>query len=343
MTISICIPTYNRSKHLSNCINSIISCKNKNNLNFELCISNNNSSDDTDNVIALAKKQIKFKYNKNKTNIGMTKNFIKVVSMASSDFIWLIGDDDLILPNSIDKILTLIKDNPDVDFFYVNSFHLSTQYVEKFPTPFDINNLPKNMVSFSKYKKEGLMPFFDLINPKISFDFLGGMFLYVFRKDNWDKNISSISKFALEDKKQFSHFDNTFPHLKIISRSFSNSTAYFHPSPLGVNLSGVREWSPMSPLVMSVRLPEALDEYRKNGLPFFQYHYCKNFSLNNFFSDYIKLVFYKNISGGIHTNTFTLLLKNIFYPNLYLSFFYFFFRKFGNILKSTFYRLKFWK
>ena len=61
MTLSICIPTFNRSKHLSNCVNSIIACKNKSNVNFELCISNNNSTDDTDKVIELAKKRIKFK------------------------------------------------------------------------------------------------------------------------------------------------------------------------------------------------------------------------------------------------------------------------------------------
>ena len=260
--------------------------------------------------------------------------------MASSDFIWLIGDDDLVLPNSIDKILRLIKNNNQVDFFYINSFHLSTEYVNKFPTPFDVKNLPKKMTSFSNYKKEGAMPFFDLINPKISFDFLGGMFLYVFRKKNWDRNISSIAEFALNDKKQFSHFDNTFPHVKIISKSFSKSTAYFYPSPLGVNLSGAREWSPMSPLVMSVRLPEALDEYRKNGLPFIQYLHCKNFALNNFFSDYIKLIFYKKISGGIYINPFTLFFKNIFYPNLYLSFFYFLCRKFIKFFKTNFLRSK---
>ena len=28
-------------------------------------------------------------------NIGIPKNFLKVVSMSNSEFVWLIGDDDL--------------------------------------------------------------------------------------------------------------------------------------------------------------------------------------------------------------------------------------------------------
>ena len=46
----------------------------------------------------------------------------------------------------------------------------------------------------------------------------------------------------------------------------------------------------MSPLVTSVRLLEALHEYRKNGLSFWRYVYCKNYALRNFIPDLINMI-----------------------------------------------------
>ena len=39
------------------------------------------------------------------------------------------------------------------------------------------------MQKYSNYQKSSQMNFFDLINPKISFDFLMGMYLLVFKKN----------------------------------------------------------------------------------------------------------------------------------------------------------------
>ena len=35
---------------------------------------------------------------------------------------------------------------------------------------------------------------------------------------------------------------------------------------------------------------EALDEYRKNGLSFWQYVYCKNYALKNFIPDLVNMI-----------------------------------------------------
>jgi len=150
-----------------------------------------------------------------------------------------------------------------VDFFYINSFHLTTEYVFEQDQPFDTKNLPVKMESFSKWKRSGRMNFFELIDPKISFDFLGGVFLSVFDREKWIENAHLLDNEAIRDKNTFSHFDNTFPHIKIFASAFSNSKAYFHAQPLSVCLTGAREWAPMYPFIRSVRLVEALDEYRK--------------------------------------------------------------------------------
>jgi hypothetical protein len=167
------------------------------------------------------------------------------------------------------------------------------------------------------------MDFLDLINPKISFDFLGGMFLSVFRKKHWDMNVNVLNENAILDTRTFSHFDNTFPHVKIFAKAFSSSKAYFNTKPLNVCLTGAREWAPMYPFIHSVRLVEALGEYRKNGLPFWKYVYCKNFALNNFAPDFVNMFIYKDNSGYAYISPLKILFEYCIYPNVYLSIFYF--------------------
>lgn len=324
--LSICIPTFNRAAHLENCLHSLLKNKQNSKVDFQICISDNGSSDNTKAVVERAQQHMNIKYHRNEVNIGIPRNFLNVVGMADGEFAWLIGDDDLLIPSSIEKLYSLIEKHPSVDFFYINSFHLMTEFVFSYPQPFDTANLPKNMKPFSSYTKSGEMNFMDLVNPNISFDFLGGMFLSVFRRKNWVDNTNALSKDAINDMRTFSHFDNTFPHVKIFTNAFANSKAYFHADPLSVCLTGAREWSPMQPLVMSVRLVEALEAYRKNGLPYFRYLYCRNYALNNFVPDLGSIIYYKK-TGLAFINPMKLILKNCLFPNFYLSAINFIIRK----------------
>lgn len=333
MKLSICIPTYNRAYYLSNCLNSIIIAKLDLNLKFQVCISDNGSTDNTEEVVKKVKSFIDIKYHKNKKNLGIPRNFLKVVSMADGEFVWLIGDDDLLMPYAIKELYKLINSHSDVDFFYTNSFHLSAEFLKSFPAPFDTKNLPKNMAPFSKFQMSGEMPFFQLIDPKISFDFLSGMFLSVFRRKNWMLHADALDKYALKDSRIFSHFDNTFPHVKIFARAFSGSKAFFNVRPLNVCLSGAREWAPMYSFIHSVRLVEAVKVYKNNGLSYWRYLYCKNYALNNFVPDFINMLLHKKTSGFLYTNPFNLLLESFLYPNFYLSPFYFIIRQVRKLFK----------
>ena len=154
MILSICIPTYNRVKQLDNCLNSIlISKRNVENFNFEICVSDNNSAEDTESTIKKYSKELKIKYNKNKENLGFAINGIKSVKMAEGEFSWMIGNDDLILPETLTKLKDLLQNNFDKDYFFINSYHLELAYLDKFPAPFNTKNLNyKNMRKISYIK-----------------------------------------------------------------------------------------------------------------------------------------------------------------------------------------------
>ena len=185
MLLSVCIPTYNRAQNLENCLNSIkIASKKIDPSLVEICISDNASKDKTNTVVQKFRKCLNLKYKKNKINLGIPKNFLNVVEMAKGKFIWLIGDDDLLLPNSLKEALKLLNINKNLDFFYVNAYHLDNNYLINFKKPFDTVNLPKNLKKFSNFNFDGEISFLNLISPEVSFDFLGGMFLSIFKKKN---------------------------------------------------------------------------------------------------------------------------------------------------------------
>ena len=317
--LSICIPTYNRAGHLQNCLRSIALNAGRSRAAVEICVSDNCSPDETEEAVRRAAVDMDIRYHRNARNIGIPGNFLNVVGMATGEFAWLLGDDDLVLPDTLLKLLATLDAHPDADFFYVNSYHLSTSHVLSFPQPFDTANLPRQMLRFSSWPTSGELPFFELIDPRRSFDFLGGMFLSVFRRSRWQSYVGVLDPQAIGDSRTFSHFDNTFPHVKIFAAAFANSRAFFHAEPLSVCLTGAREWAPMYPLVKSVRLVEALQEYRKHGLSFGRYWRCRNFALKNFIPDLVSMFVHRDRSGFEYVSPFKLLMANCLYPNFYVS------------------------
>lgn len=333
--LSICIPTYNRAKHLRNCLSSLIQSGMADQPEIQVCISDNCSLDDTKQVIDEVSGRLTLNYQKNAVNVGLARNLLEVVRMAEGEFVWMIGDDDLVMPQAGEMVINLIRQHEKVDYFYVNANHLTTEYVHSFPQPFSLDNLPQKMEPFSPRTASGELPFLELINPQTSFDFLGGIFLSVFRRKMWLSNVDALDKDALMDSRTYSKFDNTFPHVKIFAQAFAHSYAYFCAQPASVCLRGAREWVPLYPLVRSVRLIEGLDEYRKNGLSTLSYIYCKNAALAAFFPDMAKLILHRAKSGYEYVNLPKIIVANCIYPNFYFSLVYPFFRKsFWNAVKK---------
>ena len=168
--------------------------------------------------------------------------------MAKGEFAWCIGDDDLLTPKALKKINSLILKNKNIDFYYINSFQLNSNYLNKFKKPFDTNNLPTDMDRLSPKKNSQRLKFWDLIDRNVSFDFMLGNFVNIFRRKMWMNNVHVLNK-KLIKYKLFSNFENTCLHLKIHANAFRKSLCYFQAEPLSVNLYGVREWKSLYPFI----------------------------------------------------------------------------------------------
>lgn len=117
--LSICIPTYNRAAYLGQLLSSIVSQAEHAYSCIEICISDNDSSDDTASVVAAFSDSccINIVYSRNSSNIGPDANFLKVVEIASGYYCWIVGSDDALLPGSIGKVLQQISENIDILIF----------------------------------------------------------------------------------------------------------------------------------------------------------------------------------------------------------------------------------
>ena len=323
MILSICIPTYNRPANLPNCLNSILISKRKTNLKFEICISDNGSNYNVKKIIKPFKKKLNIRVNRNKKNLGYALNLLKSVSMAKGEFAWCIGDDDLLAPKALKRINSLLLKNKNIDFYYINSFHLNNSYLNKFKKPFDTNNLPIDMDRLSPKKNSQRLKFWDLIDHNVSFDFMAGNFVNIFRRKMWMDNVHVLDKKSINDKNSIL----SLLHLKIHANAFRKSLCYFQAEPLSVNLYGVREWRSLYPLIETFKLSESLDYYRSKGLNFFKYIYCKNYTLRNFASNLTKTIIGGKATGLYFLNFNKHIFQNLLYPNVYLSIFYFIFRK----------------
>ena len=56
------------------------------------------------------------------------------------------------------------------------------------------------MSKFSNKLENFECDFIDLINPSITFDYFGGMYLSVFNKSKWDENINKLDSDKINSK-----------------------------------------------------------------------------------------------------------------------------------------------
>ncbi|MGX8940679.1 glycosyltransferase family 2 protein [Symbiopectobacterium sp. Eva_TO] len=115
MKISFCIPTYNRCEVLEELIASIAN-QEKHSFDVEVCISDNASTDGTQELIDKWEEMygVTIIYSRNEANIGPDRNYLAAVSLASGDYCWLLGSDDILSPEALQCLSGFISSECDL-------------------------------------------------------------------------------------------------------------------------------------------------------------------------------------------------------------------------------------
>jgi glycosyltransferase involved in cell wall biosynthesis len=109
--LSICIPTFNRDEFLAQMLESLASAlSGVPEETYELVISDNASTDSTQNVIGSFSKKVRVNHYRHASNLGGMRNLLSLPSLAKGKYIWLLGDDDLVAKSAITNILTVLGD-----------------------------------------------------------------------------------------------------------------------------------------------------------------------------------------------------------------------------------------
>lgn len=108
--LSICIPTYNRSFFLKECLNSVLpQVRSKGEV--EVIVIDNASPDDTQAVVKeFTASYDCLKYYRNEGNLGYAGNQVKCIEYTTGDYMAFLCDDDVYLDGQIDRILKVISE-----------------------------------------------------------------------------------------------------------------------------------------------------------------------------------------------------------------------------------------
>ncbi len=272
--LSIFIPTYNRGKLLEPLLENLISQINEVKDQVELVISNNSSKDNTDEIVRKFKSKPFVKYNLNERNLGGFKNIVLSSELCTGEYTLIIGDDDFIIKGKLAKVVEILKNNLDTDYFFLNYAlvpikHRNDILINK------IDYRPKASECFSNdFEVKRIDKWENLYN--INSKYAATMFTYLgcnlFRTSIWKKNLyilnvndkNKIYK-TLNDEYFPISLDYIFPHIKVISKVMKGKPCIYIGDPIIGEGIGVQFslWGDTWDLVNIVVLNEIYDYYKK--------------------------------------------------------------------------------
>ena len=114
---SIIIPAYNASSCIKDTLDSV---KNQTYKNYEVLITNDGSTDNTEEILKSYKKSNpEFPLNYvNQKNSGVSSARNSSISMANGNYIAFLDQDDWWFPDKLEKIAGFINSNPEADVLY---------------------------------------------------------------------------------------------------------------------------------------------------------------------------------------------------------------------------------
>lgn len=128
--LTLCIPTWNRAGRLSLLLENIKREIQGLEAWIQIVVADNASSDNTPAVVATS--PLTITYGRQESTVGITNNiFFATCTLARGSFVWIVGDDDLIAPGGLARILASLQRAPDIGYHYVNFCAIDADYRDK--------------------------------------------------------------------------------------------------------------------------------------------------------------------------------------------------------------------
>lgn len=183
--LSICIPTLNRSALLKIILENMERELAGHFDQIEIVVADNASTDNTAEIVQ--RSSLPIVYGRQESTVGFARNVLfSTADLASGEFVWVIGDDDLVLPGGIVRVLNSIHDAPDVDYHYLNfgwiDFNLRERILREHngqPPATLLNRLQCKETRWKRLQRLEDLVFLPADNPSAIFS---GIFCFVTRR-----------------------------------------------------------------------------------------------------------------------------------------------------------------
>jgi abequosyltransferase len=211
MKLALCIPTHHgRADTLRTLLDSVVSQKGLASDDVvEICISDNASEDGTAELVATYQRTSPFPitYFRFPTDTRGVRNFVNVVEMASAEWCWFVGSDDVLLPGALARALEVLRADPEVPGVTVNKVNFDRTLTR-------FHSVDHEIVLPRRSAESHLIAPFSEVVADLAMSF-GYMSAHLFRREDWR---GVIRDYGLDYLLTLRHFVHCFAFAEIAKR-----------------------------------------------------------------------------------------------------------------------------
>jgi glycosyltransferase involved in cell wall biosynthesis len=115
--VTILIPTYNRAEYLPECLDSLY---NQTIPPAQVIVINDGSAEDISRILAPYRNQIEFIET---PNMGKSAALNAAMPRVCGNYVWIFDDDDVALPDALERFVRPLEQNPDCGFSYSTYYY----------------------------------------------------------------------------------------------------------------------------------------------------------------------------------------------------------------------------
>lgn len=122
-TLTIGIPTYNGSAYIRSTLDSVIKqIPDDLKQRVDILVSDNASTDEIPEIVKAYQnsQSVRIQYSRNDTNVGYDRNVDMLFKKASGQYVWMLGDDDVLKDEAISQVLNILDLHHNLKVVQIN-------------------------------------------------------------------------------------------------------------------------------------------------------------------------------------------------------------------------------
>jgi glycosyltransferase involved in cell wall biosynthesis len=253
--LSLCISTYNRAHWLAWSLSTALRLTKPFADVVEVLVVDNASTDHTAEIARQHQAAPQLRYERNATNVGMLGNLKVTARHARGEYLWIIGDDDIIMPTAVERVLWAIATLHDIPLIYLNYAYTRLENAAAIK---DISAIYDSAIPISAQTHDEIAEHVRTIATRTENCFTA-IYSCVFRRDH------GVAAYSIDTSGvPFSSLSTSVPSaLHVLDHLFHGPGLWLGQPSVAVNMNV--SWGRYAPLFVLERLPEIYDLMEARG------------------------------------------------------------------------------